>query len=159
MIEDIELGASDEVPALKTRLYDVFRQVYRVIGSTRNHGMIVSKQPLIQSTATAGVLSWRNPENRPIIVLRLALYLSSYSGSGVLNFGVSGATPASSKNLIDQLDPVTIAPGVADNLQEAGPVGESRQYMEKLDYLTGTFAVSGGLTTLEGDAYICYIIA
>lgn len=158
MIQDIELGSSDEVLPLKTRLYDVFRQVYRVININRNQGLIVNKQPLTASTATAGVLYWRNPENSSIIVLRLAVHLRSYSGSGLLNFGTA-TTATTSKNLIDQIDPSTITPGVCDNINEAGPTGKSRQYMAKQDYLTGTFAVNGGLTTLVGDAYICYIIA
>lgn len=106
-------------------------------------------------TTAGGVLSLQNPEGVDLIITDLILDITTVAtGSANVNAGMSGASVASSDNLIDGQD-VNAAAGVFSNKGEAGSNGKAQIKWPTDHYLTIT--ASATLAGLVGNAYVKWI--
>lgn len=115
---------------------------------------------LSNSDAAAGILSWQNPEDSAIIVVRLVIDRTTKStGACTADFGTDGDGTGSSDNLMDGVDAGATA-GVEDNIQNPGSSGKALQRLDAkggtTDYITASKA-SGAAAGLVGNAYIFYV--
>ncbi len=110
--------------------------------------------------AAGGILAWRNPESKPIIVVRLVIDRTANARAAcTADFGSASRPTRVSNNLIDGLD-VNAAEAVEDNVEDKGANGKSRQRLDakggRTDYITGSRA-TGAAAGLAGHAYIFYV--
>ena len=108
-----------------------------------------------------GVLAWQNPEDAAIIVLRLALDITTKTTAAcTLDFGPAANGTTLNATLIDGLD-ANAATGVFDNIENAGGTGKSTAKLAAnggaTDWVTGSKA-SGAAAGLVGYAYIYYLV-
>jgi len=108
-----------------------------------------------------GVLAWQNPEDAAIIVLRLALDITTKTtGACTLDCGPAANGTTLNATLIDGLD-ANAATGVFDNIEDAGATGKSTAKLAAngggTDWVTGSKA-SGAAAGLVGYAYIYYLV-
>jgi hypothetical protein len=115
---------------------------------------------LTEDTGAGGMLAWQNPEDRPIIVIRLVLDITTEAtGAAIANFGPAANATTSNDTLIDGVD-IGTAAGVFDNIEDQGTNGTSRAKLDEnggtTDYLTGS--AESDPADLVGTAYIWYIV-
>ncbi len=108
-----------------------------------------------------GVLAWQNPEANAIIVLRVALDITTKTtGACTLDFGPAADGTTLNATLIDGLDG-NAATGVFDNIENQGSTGKSTAKLAAnggaTDFITGSKA-SGAAAGLVGNAYIYYLV-
>ncbi len=116
------------------------------------------KVALAASDSAGGVVSLANPENAPLIVTRLVLYVTTAATAAcTVDAGIAATATTSSDNLIDGLD-VNASTGVFDNDTDVGTNGKTRQLWPSSYYLTVSKA-SGATAGLAGYAYVEYIHA
>lgn len=113
---------------------------------------------LATDTGNAGMLSWQNPEEYPIIIQRLMLDITTEAtGAAIANFGSDADGTGTSDDLIDGVD-IGAAAGVFDNIDDAGVSGGSTVRLDAkggtTDFLTGT--AESDPAGLVGFAYIQY---
>lgn len=113
---------------------------------------------LATATGNAGMLSWQNPEEHPIIVQRLMLDITTpATGAAVANFGSDADGEGTSDDLLDGVD-IGTAAGVFDNIDDQGTNGESLVRLDEqggtTDHLTGS--AESDPAGLVGFAYIQY---
>lgn len=115
---------------------------------------------LAAATGAGGILAWQNPEDRPIIVTRIVLDVTTKStGAATADFGPAANATTSSDTLLDGVD-VGTAAGVFDNIENQGTNGKSTARLDEnggtTDYITGSgVADPAGLV---GNAYIWYVV-
>lgn len=113
---------------------------------------------LADGTGAAGMLSWQNPEEYPIIIQRLILDITTpATGAAIANFGSDADGTGTSSDLIDGVD-IGTAAGVFDNIDDQGVSGGSTVRLDEAggttDYLTGS--AESDPADLVGYAYIQY---
>lgn len=120
-----------------------------------------TKVALGAATGAGGILAWQNPEEYPIIVIRLVLDITSEAdGAAVANFGPAADGSTSSDTLLDGVD-IGAAAGVFDNVEDQGMNGRSTARLDAkggtTDFLTGSG--ESDPDGLEGVAHIFYVLA
>jgi hypothetical protein len=115
---------------------------------------------LSEDTGNAGMLSWQNPEDSAIIIIRFILDITTEAtGAAVANFGSDGDGTGTSDDLLDGVD-VGTAAGVFDNIDDQGTNGQSVIRLDAAggttDYITGTG--ESDPADLVGNAYIYYLV-
>lgn len=113
---------------------------------------------LTTDTGNAGMLSWQNPEEHPVIIQRIILDVTTpATGAAIANFGSDGDGTGTSSDLIDGVD-IGTAAGVFDNIDDQGTSGGSKVRLDEAggttDWLTGTG--ESDPAGLVGFAYIQY---
>ena len=109
----------------------------------------------VTTTAAGGALTLQNPEGVDLILTDLILDITTVATSAAnVNAGISGASVASSDNLIDGQD-VNAATGVFSNKGEGGSNGKAQRKWPTDHYLTIT--ASATLAGLVGNAYIKWV--
>lgn len=105
-----------------------------------------------------GVISWANPEATSIIITRVIIDVTTAStGACTLDIGTTAASATTVvDNLIDGVD-VGSAVITADNIEDQGTNGTSRQKLASGKWLTASKA-SGAAAGLAGKYYIEYIV-
>jgi hypothetical protein len=115
---------------------------------------------LATATGNAGMLSWQNPEDAAIIVIRLVLDITTEAtGAAIANFGPDGDGTGTSDTLLDGVN-IGAAAGVFDNIEDQGTNGKSTARLDAkggtTDYITGT--AESDPAGLVGNAYIWYMV-
>ena len=105
-----------------------------------------------------GVFSWKNPETGPILVMHLAVIVTTKAtGACSIDCGTTAASATTSSNtLIDGLD-VNAATGTFTNDESAGAYGKPFKRLEAGKWVTGS-VVAGASAGLKGTYEIYYIV-
>lgn len=105
-----------------------------------------------------GVFSWKNPEAGPILVIHLAVIVTTKATEACsLDCGTTAdSATTSSDTLIDGKD-VTTAAGTFTNDESAGANGKPFKRLEAGKWVTGSVA-SGASAGLKGAYEIYYIV-
>jgi hypothetical protein len=116
----------------------------------------VAKVALGQSSGSAGVLSWQNPEPVGILAAVLLDVTTAQSGQ-TADVGVNGDGTGTSDTLLDGVS--LAATGALSSFTNAGTNGAAFRKVDAKggtsDYVTAT--ASGTPSTLVGNAYIVYV--
>ena len=118
-----------------------------------------AKVALAAADTAGGILSWQNPESSAVVVVRIAVDLTTKATAAcTADFGTAADGTTSSDNLLDGVD-LNAATGVFDNVDDHGTNGKSRQRLDAkggtTDFITGSKA-TGAAAGLVGNAYIFY---
>ena len=105
-----------------------------------------------------GVFSWKNPETGPILVIHLAVIVTTTASAACsLDCGTTAVSATtSSDTLIDGID-VNAAAGTFTNDESAGDNGKPFKRLEAGKWVTGSVA-SGASAGLKGTYEIYYIV-
>jgi hypothetical protein len=119
-----------------------------------------ARLPLAAATGNAGILSWQNPEEDAIIVIRFVVDITTEAtGAAVANFGSDGDGTGTSDDLLDGVN-IGAAAGVFDNIEDGGTNGQAVIRLDALggttDFITGTG--ESDPAGLVGNAYIWYMV-
>lgn len=115
------------------------------------------KLPLVPVTTTAagGILSWQNPEGKPICITRFLLNVTTGStGAANGDFGIDDLGDTSNDTLIDGRNMQTT--GIADNVEHGGTNGLGALALPAGYFVVGT--ASATVAGLVGSAYIEYFV-
>lgn len=106
-----------------------------------------------------GVFSWKNPETGPILVMHLAVIVTTKAaGACSLDCGTTAVSATtSSDTLIDGKD-VNAAAGTFTNDESAGTNGKPFKRLEAGKWVTGSVVASGASAGLKGAYEIYYIV-
>lgn len=130
-------------------------QVSALIGQSNRLGDRTAVQ-LAASDAAGGVLAWRNPTGKNIMVDDFVVRVTTPStGACTVDFGVAADAITSNDGLCDGLS--VAAAGVFANDTDGGTNGKRRQIVGPGQYITGSMS-SGATAGLAGVAYIKYYL-
>lgn len=106
-----------------------------------------------------GVFSWKNPEAGPILVMHLAVIVTTTATEACsLDCGTTAVSAtASSDTLIDGKD-VNAAVGTFTNDESAGTNGKPFKRLEAGKWVTGSVVTGGASAGLKGVYEIYYIV-
>ena len=140
-------------PVVGAQAADMTQQL---IEDANKFSVKVAQVALKPDDAAAGLFSWPNPLNHPILVKRVTLNVTTAAtGACTANVG-QAATAVASDNLIDGLD-VGAAAIMADNNSDPGTNGKDEgQIVAATEFVTGSVA-TGASAGIEGKVIIEYI--
>jgi hypothetical protein len=153
-------GANRDVATIRNLTIDgtlTAPQTGAALATATNRIKKLVKVTLAAADTGGGIFSWANPEATAIIVTRVLLDVTTQSsGACTVDVGMTAVSAATAAdNLINGLS--LAAPGLFDNLEEAGTNGTSRQKVAVGKWVTASMA-SGASAGLVGSAYIEYFL-
>jgi len=113
----------------------------------------VSRVVMTAATGAKNALSWQNPTGQRIIVLHVAIDITTGSGTATIDVGIGDGTNASHDDLIDGRSTATAA--VINSATHNGTNGACSRALPKDLFLTGS--ITGTIGAFAGVAYITYV--